>query len=49
VDGSVPTSRYSIVISGYNGEAKEVLSFEVVVDNPTVAPANLLYLPLVTK
>ncbi len=49
VDGSAPTGRYPIVISGYNGEAKEVLSLAVVVDNPTVTPANALYLPLVSR
>jgi hypothetical protein len=49
VDGSVPSGSYPIVISGYNGEAKEVLSLEVVVDNPTATPATSVYLPLITK
>jgi hypothetical protein len=51
VDASVPSGTYPIVITGYNGDAKEALMLQVVVGNPNgnPTPASTLYLPLITR
>jgi hypothetical protein len=45
VDASVPGGAYPIVITGYNGEAKEILTIQVVVE----AAASNIYLPAVQR
>lgn len=48
VDASVPAGTYPIVISGYNGEKKEFLSFNLVVRAAGGQPTNI-FLPLIIK
>ena len=45
VDASVPNGVYPIVVSGYNGDTKEVLTLQVVVG----AAARTIYLPLIHR
>jgi len=48
VDASVPNGTYPIVISGYNGDDKEVLTIQVVVGGGGTA-ASTIYLPLINR
>ncbi|MCX6050215.1 MAG: hypothetical protein NT075_34390, partial [Chloroflexi bacterium] len=45
VDASVPAGTYPIVISGYNGDTKQVLALQVIVGKAT----STLYLPLIRR
>ncbi|MDQ3248911.1 MAG: hypothetical protein M3Q45_06830, partial [Chloroflexota bacterium] len=49
VDASVPSGTYPIVISGYNGDAKQVLTLQVVVASTGQPAARSIYLPLVAR
>lgn len=46
VDAEAPDGVYPIVISGYNGEVKTILTLQVVVGEGS---AKRLYLPVVTR
>lgn len=48
VDGSVPDGTYPLVISGYNGDVKEVLTLQLAVGEGGTA-ANTIYLPVITR
>ena len=48
VDASVPEGVYPIVISGYNGDDKELLTIQVVVGEGGTA-AGKIYLPLINR
>ena len=45
VDATVPGGTYPLVITGYNGEAKEILTIQLVVE----APSSKIFLPAVQR
>ena len=45
VDASVPDGVYPIVITGYNGDARQALTLEVTVGDPVTG----VYMPLITR
>ena len=45
VDPSVPDGVYSIVITGYNGDARQALTLEITVGEPVTG----VYMPLITR
>ncbi|MBX3011338.1 MAG: DUF4397 domain-containing protein [Caldilineaceae bacterium] len=49
VDSSVPNGIYPIVISGYNGEVKEVLTLQVTVSGGGSATTSTIYLPMIRQ
>ena len=49
VDASVPSGKYPISITGYNGDKQEDLTFMLVVSGSPGSSSGLIFLPLVSR
>jgi hypothetical protein len=49
IDATVPDGRYPLVITGYNGEAEQALTLQIVVGDPAEPGATGAFMPFLRK